>query len=140
MLVRNYKKEPNAAEDKKEAERLARAEAAQYEQQYSHESSGSGGGGILESAIGSYIGTRGIRKELKQQNKNATPVKDYEFLTYCKLATISGIPYTTIKSIIYNQSKNPGITTIKKICDGLEISITDFFDTDTFRNLEQEIE
>lgn len=60
-------------------------------------------------------------------------------ITYCKLATISGIPYTTIKSIIYNQSKNPGITTIKKICDGLEIYITDFFDTDTFRNLEQEI-
>lgn len=60
-------------------------------------------------------------------------------ITYCKLATISGIPYTTIKSIIYNQSKNPGITTIKKICDGLEISITDFFNTDTFRSLEQEI-
>lgn len=61
-------------------------------------------------------------------------------ITYCRLATLSGIPYTTIKSIIYNQSKNPGVTTIKKICDGLEISITDFFDTDTFRNLEQEIE
>ena len=60
-------------------------------------------------------------------------------LNFCQLATISGIPYTTIKSIIYNQSKNPGITTIKKICDGLDITITDFFDTDTFRNLEQEI-
>ena len=61
-------------------------------------------------------------------------------ITFCKLATISGIPYTTIKSIIYNQSKNPGVTTIKKICDGLDITITDFFDTETFRNLEQEIE
>ena len=60
-------------------------------------------------------------------------------ITYCKRAVILGIPYTTVKSIIYNQSKNQGITTIKKICDGLEISITDFFDTDTFRNLEQEI-
>ena len=50
-----------------------------------------------------------------------------------------GIPYTTNKSIIYGQSKNPGITTIKKICDGLEISVTDFFDTETFKNLEQEI-
>ena len=60
-------------------------------------------------------------------------------LNFCQLATISGIPYTTLKSIIYNQSKNPGITTIKKICDGLEISITDFFDTDVFRSLEQEI-
>jgi transcriptional regulator with XRE-family HTH domain len=60
-------------------------------------------------------------------------------MNFCRLATISGIPYTTIKSIIYGQSKNPGITTIKKICDGLEISVTDFFDTETFKNLEQEI-
>ena len=62
-----------------------------------------------------------------------------ERIDFCRLATISGIPYTTIKSIIYGQSKNPGITTIKKICDGLEISVTDFFDTETFKNLEQEI-
>lgn len=47
-------------------------------------------------------------------------------INFFRLATISGIPYTTIKSIIYGQSKNPGITTIKKICDGLEISVTDF--------------
>ena len=60
-------------------------------------------------------------------------------ITLCKLATISGIPYTTIKSIIYNQSNNPGVVTIKKICDGLDISIVEFFDTETFRNLEQEI-
>lgn len=59
-------------------------------------------------------------------------------LNFCRLATISGVPYTTVKSIIYNQSKNPSITTIKKICDGLDITITDFFDTETFRNLEQE--
>lgn len=61
-------------------------------------------------------------------------------INYCRLASISGVPYTTVKSIFYNQSKNPGIATIKKLCDGLEISITDFFDTDYFRNLEQEIE
>ena len=60
-------------------------------------------------------------------------------INFRRLATISGIPYTTIKSIIYGQSKNPGITTIKKICGGLEISVTDFFDTETFKNLEQEI-
>lgn len=61
-------------------------------------------------------------------------------ITFCKLATISGVPYTTVKSIIYGQSKNPGIATIKKLCDGLEISIVEFFDTDDFKNLEQEIE
>lgn len=60
-------------------------------------------------------------------------------INFCQLATVSGIPYTTVKSIIYQQSKNPGIITIKKICDGLDITITEFFDTDTFKNLEQEL-
>ena len=27
-------------------------------------------------------------------------------INFCKLASISGVPYTTVKSIIYNQSKN----------------------------------
>lgn len=61
-------------------------------------------------------------------------------MNFCKLASISGVPYTTVKSIFYNQSKNPGIVTIKKLCDGLDISITDFFNTEYFKNLEQEIE
>ncbi len=60
-------------------------------------------------------------------------------MNFCQLATVSGIPYTTVKSIIYQQSKNPGIITIKKICDGLDITITEFFDTETFKNLEQEL-
>ena len=61
-------------------------------------------------------------------------------LNFCKLASLSGIPSTTVKSIFYGQSKNPGIATIKKLCDGLDISITEFFDTDYFKALEQEIE
>lgn len=36
--------------------------------------------------------------------------------------------------------QNPGIVTIKKLCDGLEITLTEFFDTDMFRTLEQEIQ
>ncbi len=60
-------------------------------------------------------------------------------INFCKLASLSGVPYTTVKSIFYNKSKNPGISTIKKLCDGLNISITEFFDTDYFKNLEQEI-
>ena len=77
-----------------------------------------------------------IAQATKERNEEQSEKKKINF---CRLATISGIPYTTIKSIIYGQSKNPGITTIKKICDGLEISVTDFFDTETFKNLEQEI-
>lgn len=60
-------------------------------------------------------------------------------LNFCRLATIFSVWYTTVKSIVYNQSKNPNITTIKKICNGLDITITNFFDTETFRKLEQEI-
>ncbi len=61
-------------------------------------------------------------------------------INFCRLATLSGVPYTTVKSIIYGDSKNPGVTTIKKLCDGLEISIPEFFGSDIFKNLEQEIE
>jgi len=55
------------------------------------------------------------------------------------LARSSAIPPTTLKNIISGVSANPGIVTIKKICDGLDISIIEFFDTEAFRGLEQEI-
>lgn len=55
------------------------------------------------------------------------------------LSYLSGISQSTIKSILNGESKNPGIVTIKKICDGLDISIVDFFDTEDFLNIEQEI-
>ena len=56
-----------------------------------------------------------------------------------RLANISGIPRSTVKNIFYGKSCNPGIITIKKICDGLEICLADFFDTEELRNLEQDI-
>ena len=55
------------------------------------------------------------------------------------LANISGISPSTIYSMLNEKSKNPGIVSIKKICDGLEISIKDFFDSSLFDNLEQEL-
>lgn len=51
----------------------------------------------------------------------------------------AAVPQSTIKSILNDESLNPGIVTIKKLCDGLEISLPDFFDSDVFRNLDQEI-
>lgn len=51
----------------------------------------------------------------------------------------AAVPQSTIKSILNNESQNPGIVTIKKLCDGLEITLPDFFDTEVFRGLEQEI-
>lgn len=56
------------------------------------------------------------------------------------LATVSGIPPSTVYSMLNEKSKNPGVVSIKKICDGLEISIRDFFDSELFDDLEQEIQ
>ncbi len=39
-----------------------------------------------------------------------------------------------------DKNKNPGVVSLKKVCDGLEITLRDFFDTDLFNDIEQEIE
>lgn len=54
------------------------------------------------------------------------------------LAINSGIAPSTIKNILYGKSQNPGIVTIKMLCDGLGISLFDFFNTDDFRSNELE--
>ena len=55
------------------------------------------------------------------------------------LANNSGVHKSTVKNVFNGSSKNTGIITIKVLCDGLGISLTEFFDTDYFRTLEQEI-
>ncbi len=60
-------------------------------------------------------------------------------MTINKLATESGVAPSTIKNILYGKSQNPGIVTIKMLCDGMGITLLDFFDTEEFRLLEQEI-
>ncbi len=60
-------------------------------------------------------------------------------ITINKLATESGVAPSTIKNILYGKSKNPGIVTIKMLCDGMGISLTEFFSTTEFESLEQEI-
>lgn len=54
------------------------------------------------------------------------------------LARKSGIPPTTLKNIIYGNSRNPGIVTIKLLCDGMDISLYDFFDSSVFKTAELE--
>lgn len=56
------------------------------------------------------------------------------------LSMLSAVPPSTLKNIICGKSQNPGIVTIVKICDGLGVSIKEFFTADIFENLEQEIE
>lgn len=55
------------------------------------------------------------------------------------LANISGVSPSTIYSMLNQKSQNPGVVSIKKICDGLEITIREFFDSPLFDETEQEI-
>lgn len=55
------------------------------------------------------------------------------------LSNLSAVPQATVKSILNGESKNPGTVTIKKLCDGLEITLGEFFGTKEFDDLEQEI-
>lgn len=57
-----------------------------------------------------------------------------------RLARLSAVAPSTLKNIMNGGSQNPGIVTIKMLCDGLGITLTEFFDTDDFRHLEQEIQ
>ena len=59
-------------------------------------------------------------------------------LTLNALANRAGVPPSTLKSIINGDSKNPGIVTIKLLCDGLGISLYEFFDDESFRSMEPE--
>lgn len=61
-------------------------------------------------------------------------------ITVNTLANDAGIPPTTIYSILNTKSKNPGIVTIKQVCDGMDISLREFFDSPIFDELEQEIQ
>ena len=54
-----------------------------------------------------------------------------------ELANRSGVAPSTIYSMLDNRSKNPGVVSIQKICDGLEISMRTFFDHPAFETLEQ---
>ena len=55
------------------------------------------------------------------------------------LANISGVSPSTIYSMLNQKSQNPGVVSIKKVCDGLDISLREFFDCDLFDDREQEI-
>ena len=56
-----------------------------------------------------------------------------------KLSNISGVTQSTVNNIVSGRNRSATISTIKKLCDGLDITITDFFDTEYFKKLEQEI-
>ena len=60
-------------------------------------------------------------------------------MTINRLATVSAQPPSSIKNILYGKSRNPKLITIKMICDGLGITLGEFFSTPEFDALEQEL-
>lgn len=60
-------------------------------------------------------------------------------MTINRLATVSALPPSSIKNILYGKSRNPKLITIKMICDGLGITLGEFFSTPEFDALVQEL-
>ena len=61
-------------------------------------------------------------------------------LTINKLCTLSGVTQSTVNNIISGRNQTVTLSTVKKLFDGLEITIQDFFASDLFQDLEQEIQ
>ena len=57
-----------------------------------------------------------------------------------ELANISGVTPSTVYSMMDKSRRDISIRTIKKLCDGLEITLGEFFTTEGFDALEQEIQ
>jgi transcriptional regulator with XRE-family HTH domain len=70
-----------------------------------------------------------ITRLVKIRIKNLLAEKN---LPMQRLATYSGIPASTLKNIIYSKSTNPGIETIYAICNGLDMSLSEFFSSVEF--------
>lgn len=60
-------------------------------------------------------------------------------LSVNKLATISGVTQSTLNNIVSGRNNSATVSTIKKLCDGLGITLGEFFSTPVFDSLEQEI-
>ena len=60
-------------------------------------------------------------------------------ITLNKLAIVSGITQSTLNNIASGRNHSVTVSTLQKICDGLEITITEFFQAPIFLDLEQEL-
>ena len=60
-------------------------------------------------------------------------------LSVNKLCNMSGVTQSTVNNIVSGRNHSATISTIKKLCDGMGITIEDFFNSELFRGLEQEI-
>ena len=77
-----------------------------------------------------YIGSGAVRLRLLCRERG---------ITVNRLATLSAVTQSTVNDLMRGVTKNVGIVTLKKLIDGLDMTITEFFEDDLFRTLDQEI-
>ena len=61
-------------------------------------------------------------------------------ITINKLCTLSGVTQSTVNNVISGRNHSPTVATIHKLCDGLGITIDEFFHSEYFQTLEQDSE
>lgn len=64
---------------------------------------------------------------------------DQNEISVNRLSTISGVTQSTLNNIVNGRNRSTTVSTIQKLCDGLDITIEEFFRSELFRHLEQEI-
>ena len=61
-------------------------------------------------------------------------------ISFYALANRAGIPPSTLNSILENKSKNPRISSIKKICTGFDITLSEFYHSKLFENAKSDVQ
>ena len=79
-----------------------------------------------------------IMKLTKAMSEKINKILIENDITVNKLASISCLTQSTVDSLVNGKSKNPKLLTIVRICDGLGITLTEFFDDELFKNIDRE--
>lgn len=81
-----------------------------------------------------------IGEAVKERILELCQEKNISINKLSKLSTMSGVTQSTVNNIVSGRNRSATISTIKKLCDGLGITIEQFFDSDLFRDLDQELQ
>ena len=79
-------------------------------------------------------------EEQKRLTKRIHFLCQKQGISYYTLSYRAAVPMTTLMHIIDGSTKNPGLFTIIKICNGFKMSVKDFFDAEEFIGIEDEVE
>ena len=81
-----------------------------------------------------------IGEAVKERILELCQEKNISINKLSKLSTMSGVTQSTVNNIVSGRNRSATISTIKKLCDGLGITVEQFFDSDLFRDLDQELQ